>query len=110
MSAGKWVLAGRRCGPEVPRKVDALEGDAKTLHFPPDAFRMGVGDKQLTIIPETDPVEQVAHAILVQLLEYIVQQEDGGPALGLFERLVFSQFEGEEQAFALTLGGPALKW
>jgi len=63
-----------------------------------------IGDKDLTLIPQADLVQQIMHAQGIQFFKDIIKEQDGGPAFVLFEGFVFGQPEGEEEAFSLALG------
>ena len=72
------------------------------LQMLPDAVAMRICDEELAVTRRADPFQELVHPCSIQFFKYIIQQNDGCKTLAGFEDIVFSQFHGKEQAFALT--------
>jgi len=106
---GENVMRAGNGDPGAASEADDLAGDAEPVQFLADAAGVSIGDEDLPMVADADPVEEVVHATLVQLFEDIVEQEDGRETFVLPQRFVFCQLEGEEQTLALTLGSDRLE-
>jgi len=56
---------------------------------------MGISNKYLSMIPETDLVQEVVHAMSIQLFKYIIQEKERRKTLVLFKHFIFRQLQGE---------------
>ena len=74
--------------------------------YPPT---VGVGYKELAIPGIANPFQQLMHPGCIKLFEDIIQKNDGCESLTGFQHIIFSQFHGKEQAFALALRSNILK-
>ena len=68
-----------------------------------NTFGMGVGNKNLTEAPVFDIIQDLAHAAGVQLIENIVEQEDGRIVFARKKHVGFGQSKSNEEGFLLAL-------
>src|SRR6185312_14641707 len=90
-------------------ELDQFESNTDLVHLATDALGMGVGDKNLTVVMQTNLVEEIVHPLFIQFFEYIVEQQERGEAFCFFERFVFRELKREKQAFPLALRGHGLE-
>ena len=58
----------------VSQRYDLI-GHVQPIKLSPDPILVRIGDKNLTVILDADPVEQIPHSKLIQLLKNIIQKQ-----------------------------------
>ena len=80
-----------------------LAGYIQFIQLLPDAIAMRISNKYLSMIPETDLIQEVVHTMSIQLFKHIIQEEEGRESFVLSEHFIFRQLQGEQETFSLTL-------
>ena len=71
---------------------------------------MGIGDEDLACTIAANPFQQVPYPLFIQLLKYIIQEQDRREPLPGPEGIILSQLKSEKQAFSLPLGCFIFEW
>jgi hypothetical protein len=73
------------------------------------AFGVGVADKNLAESVVVNHANQAFYPLCVELVEHVVEQQDGLSAERLMKHFKRCEFEGNQETFLLALGPDALQ-
>lgn len=67
------------------------------------AFPIGIAEEDLTEVMCVHQLDQLSDAIGIELVEYIVEEENGLTVRTSGEKVELCQFQGDKEAFLLSL-------
>ena len=76
---------------------------ADELDYLVEVFSIGVGDEYLSEVIGRDQFDDLFHPLGIELVENIVEQQDGSRFALSLQEIVLSQFQGNQVGFALPL-------
>ncbi len=79
-------------------------------HYPVKVTAVGVGDEYLAEAAVGDELHDALHAVGIELVEYIVEQQERFQACGAVQKFVLGKAQGYGECLALALRAGALHW